>query len=61
MENWDHSIENILIQLSEEAQALSYFHLLGYRSKQVSQNYLILNNREKTSKTQIYKNEFWNK
>ena len=31
MEDWDHSIENILIQLSEEAQALSYFHLLGYR------------------------------
>jgi len=31
MENWDHSVENILIQLSEEAQALSFFHLLAYR------------------------------
>jgi succinylglutamate desuccinylase len=37
------------------------FHLLGYRSKRVNQNYLILNNREKVSRTQIYKNEFWNK
>ena len=31
MESWNHSVENILIQLSEEAQALSYFHLLAYR------------------------------
>lgn len=31
MDDWDTSTEKMLIQLSEEAQALSYFHLLAYR------------------------------
>ena len=39
--------------------ATSIFHLLGYRSKKISDNYLLLYNRERTSKTNLYKDESW--
>ncbi len=39
--------------------ARSFFHLLGYRSKHITQNYLELNNRERVAKTYMYKNESW--
>ncbi|WGD35826.1 succinylglutamate desuccinylase/aspartoacylase family protein [Olleya sp. YS] len=41
--------------------ATSIFHLLGYRSKKISDNYLLLYNRERVSKTESYKNETWYK
>ncbi|GAA3591765.1 succinylglutamate desuccinylase/aspartoacylase family protein [Flavivirga amylovorans] len=37
----------------------SFFHLLGYRNKQITRTHLRLNNRERVAKTSIYKNESW--
>lgn len=39
--------------------AKSIFHLLGYRSKQITQTHLKLTNRERVAKTSIYKKEPW--
>jgi succinylglutamate desuccinylase len=39
--------------------AKSIFHLLGYRNRQITTNYLRLNNRERVAKTAIYKKEPW--
>ncbi len=39
--------------------AKSFFHLLGYRSKQFDKTHLRLKNRERVAKTEIYKNEYW--
>ncbi|WMI66684.1 succinylglutamate desuccinylase/aspartoacylase family protein [Aestuariibaculum sp. YM273] len=39
--------------------AKSFFHLLGYRSKQFDKTHLRLKNRERVAKTEIYKNESW--
>ncbi len=37
----------------------SFFHLLGYRNKQITRTYLRLNNRERVAKTELYKKEPW--
>mgnify|MGYP000471731318 FL=1 len=39
--------------------AKSFFHLLGYRNKQITSTHLRLNNRERVAKTSIYKKEPW--
>jgi succinylglutamate desuccinylase len=39
--------------------AKSLFHLLGYRNRQITTDYLRLNNRERVAKTAIYKKEPW--
>ncbi len=39
--------------------AKSFFHLLGYRNKQITATHLRLNNRERVAKTHMYKNERW--
>jgi succinylglutamate desuccinylase len=39
--------------------AKSLFHLLGYRNRQITDDYIILNNRERVAKTEIYKKEPW--
>ena len=41
--------------------AKSIFHLLGYRNKQIGNTHLILFNRERTAKSEMYKNETWYK
>jgi succinylglutamate desuccinylase len=41
--------------------AKSFFHLLGYRNKKVSANYMLLYNRERASKGSMYRNEIWQK
>ena len=41
--------------------AKSFFHLLGYRNKQITSTHLRLNNRERVAKTSMYKKEFWYK
>lgn len=41
--------------------AKSFFHLLGYRNKKVSANYMLLYNRERASKGSMYRNEVWQK
>lgn len=39
--------------------AKSFFHLLGYRNRQITSTHLRLNNRERVAKTSIYKKEPW--
>jgi succinylglutamate desuccinylase len=39
--------------------AKSFFHLLGYRNRQITSTHLRLHNRERVAKTNIYKNEPW--
>ncbi|GAA3566681.1 succinylglutamate desuccinylase/aspartoacylase domain-containing protein [Snuella lapsa] len=41
--------------------AKSIFHVLGYRSKQITLNSLQLNNRERVAKTAMYKKKWWYK
>ncbi|WP_297705742.1 succinylglutamate desuccinylase/aspartoacylase family protein [uncultured Eudoraea sp.] len=36
-----------------------FFHLLGYRNRMVDETHLILNNRERTAKNEMYKDAFW--
>jgi succinylglutamate desuccinylase len=38
-----------------------FFHLLGYRNRMVDETHLILNNRERTAKNEMYKDSFWYK
>ena len=38
-----------------------FFHLLGYRNRMVDQTHLLLNNRERTAKNEMYKDTFWYK
>ncbi|WNH14037.1 succinylglutamate desuccinylase/aspartoacylase family protein [Thalassobellus suaedae] len=39
--------------------AKSFFHLLGYRNRQITNTHLRLNNRERVAKTRMYKKEPW--
>ena len=39
--------------------AKSFFHLLGYRNKQITRTHLRLNNRERVAKSSMYRNESW--
>lgn len=39
--------------------AKSIFHLLGYRNKQISGKHVLLHNRERTAKTDLYSNQHW--
>ncbi|MFI1744698.1 succinylglutamate desuccinylase/aspartoacylase family protein [Thalassobellus sediminis] len=39
--------------------AKSFFHLLGYRNRQITNTHLRLNNRERVAKTSMYKKEPW--
>ncbi|MFL1010533.1 succinylglutamate desuccinylase/aspartoacylase domain-containing protein [Flavisericum labens] len=41
--------------------AKAFFHLLGYRNRQITETHLRLNNRERVAKTAIYKKEPWYK
>ncbi|WP_299222238.1 succinylglutamate desuccinylase/aspartoacylase family protein [uncultured Aquimarina sp.] len=38
-----------------------FFHLLGYRSKEIDKTHLIIKNRETASRKEDYKNAFWNR
>ena len=39
----------------------NFFHLLGYRSKQLDNTHLVVKNREAMSRYKEYKNENWYK
>lgn len=41
--------------------AKSFFHLLGYRAREMDGNHLLLKNRERNSKTSFYRNAHWRK
>lgn len=59
--SWVNKSEGILQVNLQVAKffAKSFFHLLGYRNKQITATHLRLNNRERVAKTSIYKNELW--
>lgn len=39
--------------------AKQLFHLLGYRNRQIDSNHILIFNRERVSKTEMYQNEPW--
>ena len=59
--SWENEDKNALLVNLKVTQffAKSLFHLLGYRNKQLDATHLKLNNRERASKTEMYKNEEW--
>jgi succinylglutamate desuccinylase len=61
--SWVNKSEGILQVNLKIAKffAKSFFHLLGYRNKQITSTHLRLNNRERVAKTNMYKKELWYK
>ena len=59
--SWLNKTEGILRVNLRVAKffAKSFFHLLGYRNKQITKTHLRLNNRERVAKTSMYKKEPW--
>jgi len=37
----------------------SFFHLLGYRSREVDKTHIMMHNRERAARNQMYRNESW--
>ena len=60
---WDSNKKEALIINLKIARFLAkpFLHLLGYRSKQIDSNNLLIKNREASSKKKDYKNENWNR
>lgn len=58
---WKDKSKGILIVNLRVAKFLArpIFHLLGYRNRQLDEDHLRLNNRERTSKLEMYESEFW--
>jgi predicted deacylase len=58
---WEHRDKEVLRVDLKVARFMAkpFFHLLGYRVRQLDSNYLRLYNREKASKKKMYKNEGW--
>ena len=61
--SWENKKKKVLLVNLKTAKFMvkPLFHLLGYRNKQTNKTHLILYNRERTSKTQMYKKEEWYK
>ena len=59
--SWENEDKNALLVNLKVTKffAKSLFHLLGFRNKQLDATHLKLNNRERASKTEMYKNEEW--
>lgn len=59
--SWINNTKGALIVNLKTAKYLAkpFFHLLGYRNKQVDKTHLRLFSREKEAKTSTYKNEVW--
>ncbi|TNJ47099.1 succinylglutamate desuccinylase/aspartoacylase family protein [Tamlana fucoidanivorans] len=59
--SWENKKEGILKVNLRVAKyfAKAFFHLLGYRSKQITASHILFNNRERVAKTSIYKKELW--
>ncbi|MBU2938002.1 succinylglutamate desuccinylase/aspartoacylase family protein [Lacinutrix sp. C3R15] len=58
---WENTNKNALIVNLKVTRffAKSIFHLLGYRNKQADATHLKLYNRERVSKTEMYKDQQW--
>lgn len=52
--------ESLLVDLSvARFFTKSFFHLLGYRNRQVDENHMLMHNRERAAKNDMYRNEPW--
>ncbi|XLS30687.1 succinylglutamate desuccinylase/aspartoacylase family protein [Flavobacteriaceae bacterium M23B6Z8] len=58
---WQSSKKDTLFVNKKIARffARQFFHLMGYRSKTIDENYLIVKNREAASRDKEYRNAFW--
>lgn len=61
--SWSNSSKEKLMVNLKVARFFSkpFFHLLGYRNRMVDQTHLILYNRERAAKNEMYKDAFWYK
>ncbi|MGB1307963.1 MAG: hypothetical protein ACPG6B_03570 [Oceanihabitans sp.] len=59
--NWEDKNKNVLVVNLKVARffAKSIFHLFGYRNHQIDTTHIRLNNRERVSKTAMYKDQLW--
>jgi hypothetical protein len=56
----DSKKESLLVNLRvARFFTISFFHLLGYRNRQVDQTHMIMHNRERTAKNKMYRQEEW--
>ncbi|MEM9142965.1 MAG: succinylglutamate desuccinylase/aspartoacylase family protein [Bacteroidota bacterium] len=56
----DRKKEELLVNLKmAQFMAGPFFHLLGYRKKNLDQVHVLMQNRERTAKNNQYKNEWW--
>lgn len=56
----DTSKDSLLVNLSvARFFTKSFFHLLGYRSREVDKTHIMMHNRERTARNQMYRNEPW--
>lgn len=52
--------ESLIVNLSvARFFTKSFFHLLGYRNRQVDKNHIVTHNRERGAKNDMYRNEPW--
>lgn len=58
---WEDRTKNTLIVDLKVVKYLAkpIFHLLGFRNRQINETHIRLHNRERASKLNMYKNEFW--
>ena len=61
--SWSNSSKDKLMVNLKVARFFSkpFFHLLGYRNRMVDETHLILYNRERAAKNEMYKDAFWYK
>lgn len=61
--SWANSSKEKLMVNLKVARFFSkpFFHLLGYRNRMVDETHLILYNRERAAKNEMYKDTFWYK
>ena len=59
--NWENSDKTALVADLKVTKFLvkPIFHLLGYRNRQINKDHIRLHNRERASKMDMYKNQFW--
>ncbi|WP_299533597.1 succinylglutamate desuccinylase/aspartoacylase family protein [Ulvibacterium sp.] len=61
--SWKDEQKQVLLVDLSVAKFLTkpFFHLLGYRNRRLDKNRILMQNRERTAKNEIYRNEWWYK
>ncbi len=59
--HWSNSKKESLLVNLKVARFFtkSFFHLLGYRNRQIDQTHMVMHNRERTAKNEMYRKEAW--